>query len=148
MVSLMRAIDSVCSLQALWRQQLMLHVPTGAPWEAWGRWLVLEVCRAPSLYPRHPFTNLLFCKPPLAPTVSLLKFSIFDLVALCLWLALWTGYYHQDFFNQAQMKMSPVNIFVTFLKLHTFESGDRAWPDPHPWKWEDSTVCLILATFW
>lgn len=27
--SLMRAIDGVCSLQALWRQQLMLHVPGG-----------------------------------------------------------------------------------------------------------------------
>lgn len=63
----MRAIDGVCSLQALWRQQLMLHVPKGTLRESWGRWLVLEVCRTITL-PKTPLHQpscfpLMYCKP-------------------------------------------------------------------------------------
>lgn len=60
--SLMRAIDGVCSLQALWRQQLMLHVPGGGTVRGIG---TVAVSRSVSLYPRHLLTGLLHSFIPL-----------------------------------------------------------------------------------
>lgn len=74
--SLMRAIDGVCSLQALWRQQLMLHVPGGGNCERHWDGGCFQKCVALPQTPSHrPFAFFYSIVKPPPLTVSLLKFS-------------------------------------------------------------------------